>query len=399
MTLHAGVARVDFRLASGQLIAAFPRGPQRVPRRAKGSLDALGARAVVLGDGHGKVALCSVDLCMLRDVSLRRIREAVAATIPELAGNRVLVAATHTHSGPETSFLFGGTPDDREVEQIEQDIARAIGMAHADLAPVRMSWSSVEVPLVHNRRVTNKEGRSEMILEHVEGVTAGPVDPELQVLRFDDEAGRPRIVLCHYAAHALTLGGGNDYFSSDFPGRVRERIEAAHPGCTALFLNGAAGNVHPRACVRSDTSALGPFGDALGSAAVEALSSAREVTGTGLALFSDVVTFRNRVDASLEVPVEIDLLDLGDLRMAFLPGEFFVEFQLAWKERVRPCRGIFVGYANAWWGYVPTLESYRTGGYGVDAAVKDPPVWCRTALPEGAGERIMERLFGIADTG
>jgi neutral ceramidase len=393
MTLRAGAAKVEFRLAPGELMAAFPRGPERIPRRAKGSLDALGARALVLSDGDETVALCSADLCMLRDVGVRRIRDSVAASVPELAGSRVLLATTHTHSGPETSFLFGGTPEDKEVRRIEEEIAEAIRMAHGNLAPVRMGWNAVGVPLVHNRRVTNREGRSEMILEHVEGVTVGPVDPVLQVLRFDDEVGNPRIALCHYTAHALTLGPANDYFSSDYPGRVRERIEEAYPDCTALFVNGAAGDVHPHACVRVDTSALKQIGDAVGSAAVSAIGEARVVSGTPLALRTDTITFPNRVDASLRVPVEIDLLDLGDLRMAFLPGEFFVEFQLAWNERVRPRRGMCVGYANGQWGYVPTRESYRTGGYGVDAALKDPPRWCRTALPEGAGERIMERLM------
>ena len=403
MSLRAGVGKVNFQIQAGQLMAAFPRRPAK-NRTGLGALDDLGVRCVLLTDGETTVALCSVDLCMVRDVSVDRVRDTVNDRIPEIT--KVLFAATHTHAGPETSFLFGGTPEDREVRRIESDIVEAIEMAHADTTSVDVSWGAVDLPLVYNRRVTNSDGRSEMIVEYKEGVTTGPADPSLQVVRFDRGDGTPLVAFCHYTAHALTLGPGNDYFSSDYPGRVRDCIEEAYSGCTAFFLNGAAGNVHLHRCMRADSEALDEMGEAIGEKAVEALGGARRIheqTGDGdgqprIRLLSDTVTFENRMDASLRVPVEIDLLNIGGLRLAFLPGEFFVEFQLAFNKRMRPGPAIFVGYANAWPGYVPTTEAYETGGYGVDAATQDPPRWSRTALPRGAGEQILERLFELADS-
>ena len=405
MKLEVGVAKVDFRLKSGELMAAFPRRPAKT-RTAEGVLDALGARVATISDEETTVALCGVDLCMLRQISVERIRRSVSEKYPALSGNRVLFAATHTHAGPETSFLFGGTPEDDEIRRIESNIVEVVERACADMTTVEMSWGALELPLVYNRRVTNSDGRSEMIVEYVEGVTTGPADPALQVVRFDRDDGTPLVALCHYTAHALTLGPGNDLFSSDYPGRIRKKIEDSFDGCTAMFLNGAAGNVHLLRCMRADTSALVEMGEAIGAKAVEALSmtkSVHERTSGGVGqprirLLSDTIVFENRMDASLRVPVEIDLLDIGDLRLAFLPGEFFVEFQLAFNEKMKPGPAIFVGYANGSQGYVPTTESYETGGYGVDAATQDPPEWCRTALPRGAGEQIIERLFELADS-
>ena len=409
--LLVGAGRAEFDLNQGELMAAFPRKPAQT-RTADGVLDSLGARAIVLSDGLETAALCSVDLCMLREVTVAHIREAIGKRIPELLDKRVLFAATHTHAGPETSFLFGGSPDGDFVKRVEADVVETIESAYSNLAPARMSWSSIDVPLVHNRRITNAEGRSEMVMEHKVGVTTGPVDQTMQLVRFDsiDGAGTHRddddsknrsgtalAVLCHYTAHALTLGPGNGYFSSDYPGRIRETIEKTCKGCTALFLNGAAGNVHPMKCMRADASALDEIGSALGEKAVAALSATQPIPDPNITLRSDVLKFANRMDGSIEVPVEIDLLDIGDLRLAFLPGEFFVEFQIAYNEHVGPRQGMFVGFANGSHGYVPTTESYETGGYGVDAATQDPPFWCRTALPRGAGEKIMARLFELAD--
>jgi len=108
--------------------------------------------------------------------------------------------------------------------------------------------------------------------------------------------------------------------------------------------------------------------------------------------------FPNRVDPSLQVEVEISCLRLGNVIMGFVPGELYVEFQLSFKEQVRPLVGVFVGYSNAWTGCLPTLDDYARGGYGVDQCSSiDVPHWSRTALPPGTGERILKELVALAD--
>ena len=396
MTLQAGTAAIDITPPAGSLMAAFPRGKERVPRRAQGVLDPLMARALALHDDNTCVVLCSLDTCILRAESVRRIRDNIRQHRPDIPADHVLISVSHTHSGAETSFRFGGTPDDPMLLDIESRIEEAVLAAYDDMSPATFSWGRTPLPLNHNRRVLDEKGQAGMSLEHVEGRTTGPVDPDLTALCFTRPDGTAKAVLYHYTAHALTLGPANDDYSADYPGRASRLLEETIPGCTALFLNGAAGNVHPRQCMRGDTEALELIGRAVGEATLEVLRKAQAVDNADLALGSDRIEFVSRADPAFRVPVEIDVLRLGLVILGFVPGEFFVEFQLRFKQAIAPCPGTLVGYSNGGPGYVPTRESYAEGGYGVEPATIDAPRHSRTSLPEGAGETILQRLTEIA---
>lgn len=396
--LKAGTATIDITPSAGSRMAAFPRGPERTPRRAKGAHDPLSARILVLSDGSQIVAFCTRDTTTVRSRELNRIRELAGERLPELNGPRLTVACSHTHSGPETSYLFGGSPDDPWIVELDRRIAAAVFEAHARIEPVTLSTARTSIDLSHNRRVLDAEGRSKMVHEYEEGVTTGPVDPDLTVLRVD-RAGRdspPLAVFYHYTAHALTAGPANDYYTADYPGVARHIVEQAYPGSTALFWNGAAGNVHPRFCMRDDYAAMEEVGTRLGRQVLETADAASRIDADRIVFETETRRFPNRVDPSLEVSVELSCLRLGELIVAFVPGEVFVEFQLEFKRRVAPQMAIFVGYANGWPGYVPTRSAYAEGGYGVDLNTSDPPEYSRTALPEGAGETILDTLVEVA---
>ena len=395
MTLYAGTAKTDITPPVGTMMAAFPRKrkPVCVPRKAQGIHDPLSARALALRQGDTTVVLCSADLCTMRNICVKRIRDAVTARRPDLPRHHVLINVSHTHSGPEVSFLFGGDPDMPFVRTIEENIAEAALRALDTMKPVTMSWAKTTLQINHNRRVVNEDGKSVMQMEYDADKATGCTDRDLHVIRFDDEAGTPAAVVYHFTAHALTLGPGNEKFSADYPGYASRLIEEACSPATAHFLNGAAGNIHPRECMRDGTDARDRIGQALGDAVVGAFRSCRAVTNPALAVASESFTFQHRLDPSLAVPVESDILKIGPLVFGLVPGEFFVEHQLAFKEAIAPRPGTLVGYANGWPGYVPTEKAYEEGGYGVDAATEDIPEYCRTSIPPGAGETIIQAMI------
>ena len=393
--LAAGVAAVDITPAPGSMMAAFPRGPERVARRAEGAHDPLQAKVLVLRCGEEAVAVCCCDLCVVREVDLQRVRSAVAQSVPELGGRRVVIACSHTHSSPEVSYLFGNTPDDPYVIEMDERIAGAVVEAARVCRPVEVSVASAMTKLNHNRRVLDPQGSARMALEYAEGITTGLTDPEVTVLRFDAEDG-PLALLYHFTAHALTAGPRNDYYTADYPGVASREVERAFPGATALFVNGAAGNVHPRRCMRDDFLAMEEVGAELARHVIDAASRAGRVSDCDLAFGADVLRFPNRMGAEREVEAEVACLSIGDVRIGFLPGEPFVEFQLEFKSRVRPATGIVVGYANNWVGYIPTRDAFEHGGYGVDKREDDPPQYSRTSLPPGAGEQIVECLLRLS---
>ncbi|MFO8082293.1 MAG: neutral/alkaline non-lysosomal ceramidase N-terminal domain-containing protein [Armatimonadota bacterium] len=398
MPLTAGTAIADLTPPPGEIIACFPdrSGDQMRPRVAEGTHDRLEARVLALSDGQQHLSLCGLDLPGIRHRETSRIRERVAEARPDIAGPGIVLACSHTHSGPDTLYLFGGSPDDPWVDEMVEAVADAIIRAHDALSPVTLSVARAPLALNHNRRAVGVDGRMRMIKEYEAGVDESPVDPDVTVLRADNETGEPIAIAFHYTAHALTLGAGNLCFSADYPGVARSVVDASLSTATSVFLNGAAGNVHPRMCMRSGREATEAIGTELGRAVVMLSKEAQPVTEPALGASSRTLTFANRMDPSLQVPVEVSCLRIGPLLVGVVPGEYFVEFQLRFRDRVDAELATLIGYANGWPGYIPTREAYAEGGYGVEAYPEDPSDLSRTCLPRGAGEKILNALVALA---
>jgi len=63
------------------------------------------------------------------------------------------------------------------------------------------------------------------------------------------------------------------------------------------------------------------------------------------------------------------------------PGEVFVDHQLNLARRSPLPATMFLGYADAYAGYFPTIETAVQGGYGADYS---------TSVEVGAGERLVD---------
>ncbi len=236
-----------------------------------------------------------------------------------------------------------------------------------------------------------------MVFDYDPVVTTGAFDSDMPVIRLDRNDGTPLAVILNFAAHALTIGPDNVLYTADYPGVSCRHIEAQYPGCTALFLNGAAGNQHPRKSMRSNFAVTEEVGQALARRVLSAADSAESVEEPALSFATDCVTVANRMREGETVHLELSCLALGPVTAAVAPGEWFVEFQLAFKRAVAPAIGMFIGYANGGCGYVPTRAAYEEGGYGVAAHVGDPPGRERTAVTKGTGEMAMEQLIAMAE--
>lgn len=396
MMLQAGTARADITPAPGSLMACFPTGKERTPRRAEGAHDPLQARVLCLSDGRETVALCSMDVALLMDVDVERIRRAVGERVPALGGPRLTLAASHTHSAPETTYLFGNTPEDPYIQEMVRRVSEAVIRAHAAMRPARVSFGRADAPLSHNRRGRGRDGKPAMIFDYDPRSAPGPADSDVPALRIDDDAGNVLAVLYNFAAHALTIGPGTLQYTADFPGVAGARIEQRFPGAVALFLNGGVGNVHPRKSMRKDFAVTEEIGAALAQAVIPAVESARPVDGAPLRFLTETISFPNRMDPSRSVPVELSCLELGGVVLGIMPGEPFVEFQLRFKQALAPRPAFFIGCANASVGYIPTREAFDEGGYGADAYAGDKPGRSRTSLPPGAGETLLDKLLLLA---
>lgn len=66
-------------------------------------------------------------------------------------------------------------------------------------------------------------------------------------------------------------------------------------------------------------------------------------------------------DFPKEVSAPLQVLKIGDLRVSAIPAEVFVEIGLGLKSR--HAQTFTVSLANAYHGYLPTLEQHKLGGY------------------------------------
>lgn len=382
--LSAGVARVEITPPVG-----FPMGGYAARQgNSTGVHDPLFATILLLKAEGGSVAIVSCDVLSFpseRILALARERK---------LADHVLIVATHNHSGPITWRDKSWPSADRSwYADAEDKILSAIEEASKKLFPARIATGFGEIYLGHNRRKVGADGKVTMFWRNAEKLPASPIDPTVGVIRVDDESGKPRVVLVNYACHAVVLGPDNRQISADYPGYLRQRIEREMPGALCLFVQGGAGDINPYH--DKQPVAENGFGEAekTGNAlADEVLKIARKLKPTAnaaskLQAIAEVKEFRDRWDATKTITAGLTTLLLNNsIAIATLPGEPFVDLQIALRDKSEIAATFLFGYTfsagGEWIGYAPTLKAAAEGGYGAAYS---------TNLEVGAGEAMIDR--------
>src|SRR5690606_7682248 len=203
--------------------------------------DPLYVKALVLEDESTTMALVTVDAVAIGEIG--RIGNDYLPTVRSriesergIEGKHVIVNASHCH---------GVVHPDVAARTVE-----AVSTAAASLTPVRVGAGvGHEDRVMENRRFRLKDG-TEADSRHAysmpwndEVASVGPVDPELGLLRLDREDGSTLAVVYNFAMHPIqgVPSGGN---TADVTGFASRTIES-QLGCTALFVQGCAGDINP----------------------------------------------------------------------------------------------------------------------------------------------------------
>ncbi len=237
--LAAGFARVNITPAMGTPIAGYYK-----VRLAEQVLDELEANALALSLGETTVLLISVDHLGLRQCYLDPLRHRMAE-VTGIPAERILITATHTHTGP---MIFGEVDPALQAEYahfLEGRLIDAARFAIADMKPARMGWGTAKAPgIAFIRRFRMKDGsiRTNPGINNPNVIgPAGEIDDSVGVLRFDRE-GAPSIVLAHFGVHPDTIGGS--VISADWPGMARRTVEKAIDNTRCIVLNGVQGDIN-----------------------------------------------------------------------------------------------------------------------------------------------------------
>jgi len=339
---QAGAARTVITpdLARGPVwLAGYQQG-----RRATGVHDDLEVRALVLRCPSGSVVLAAVDLIGLFYDDVLAIRQGLAA-LPGMGQLSVIVAATHTHSGPDTLGMWGMDPatrgvDDAYLARVRRALVSTITDAMANLRPARLRAGQIEAGDLLTR-------------SRLPRVTYGT----LTALRIEEPLGGPPIAtVILWGAHPEVLTPNNTLITADFPSSVRSAIEVRGGGL-AIYFSGAVGAQTPHGVPIWDpaTSRPAPEGgfrkaDLLGAAlarrAWDVLDTASDIPAEPIELrlrelsvqvtnarferLREIGVIRRSVSFRGNEPIprvctEADLIRIGDVTLIAVPGEIYPE--------------------------------------------------------------------------
>ena len=235
----------------------------------------------------------------------------------------------------------------------------------------------------------------------------GTIDPVLRMISFWDGA-EPVAVLTYYATHPQSYYR-TGLANPDFPGMARDKRQETTK-VPHIHFNGAGGNIGAGKWNDGSPENRQVLADrvAAGMAKAWAATVKSPITAADLAWESLPValppaphldearlqtivtdrsrTVRERAEAAGELvwlrrcragdTIDVACLHLGKARVLHLPGELFVEYQLA-AQKIRP--DLFVAmaaYGDYAPGYIGTEAAYPQGGYetGPHASLVAPQV-------------------------
>lgn len=408
--LSAGAAVADITPQDSQFLYGYPH----VERFSTGVHDPLLCSALFLSDGQTSLLFLAVDIIFISKMMSYRVRQRIQAKTGILLEN-ILISATHTHSGPITVDYISNESDDvvpiadkkylyflenrvfeAAIQALEKALPAKIGLALADSTGIGTNRHSPEGPADHQV-------------------------PVLMVKAAHSDANIACLLVC--SMHPTVLHEDSTLISADFPGMARMYLqtEVLGPDCPVLHHTGPAGNQSPRHVTSANTFAEAErLGRILGEGVRQAIPEIKYLSNITLTclqkyiglprkLFPSVVSAqtkltksRSRLDQLQEekaprqdvrtaecdwfgaeetltlaqaaasgrlkeayescLPAEIQVFKIGPWIFAGWPGESFVDYALAVKEKSADT--FVISLANGeLQGYIVTPEAIARGSY------------------------------------
>jgi hypothetical protein len=386
-------------------------------------VDPLSARGVILFVRPRPIVLVAVDWPGIANEGWDEWRREVAkaaGTDPD----HVTVNTLHQHDAPDydpeadrllETVALGGRLYNRAFarEAIERTVAavrEAVGkpqtVTHVGLGRARAKG------VASNRRVLGEDGKvkygrmSSCKIPEARAAPEGVIDPFVRVVSFW-QGSRPLLAITYYATHPQSYYGQGGV-SADFVGMARTMREKALPGVAHIHFNGAGGNIaagkyndgspemRPVLAQRLsegmkaawESTEKFPLAERdvswrvlpVGLPPAEALTDQSELRR----MMADTqlterlrlrsahdLTWVKRHEGGRKIP--LFLLTLGPADVLYMPGELFVEYQLAAQEMRGDRFTAMAAYGDYGPGYIGTRIAYSQGGYETGPVSRTSP--------------------------
>ena len=252
--LLVGYGRMDM-LPEGPIeLGGLGNGHIRVSENV---LDTLMVTCIAVTDPQDEtVLLLELDLVKLNDDWADQMRGMVseATGVPV---SHIMVAASHTHSGPEVEPFETRAPRvARFMDRTNEQAIKAARKALEDRKPTRMYGGISELPGMNYVRhywradgVCASRGTKEIpVVSHT-----ADSDPRLQLVRFEREEGKD-ILLMNWQAHPTFTGQSfRKELSADYIAPVRTYMEMMGD-CHFVFFQAGGGNLTATSQIASEPS-------------------------------------------------------------------------------------------------------------------------------------------------
>lgn len=377
----------------------------------------LRAKGIILMGAGQPIVLCAVDWIGIANESQDEFKSALAeaaGTVPE----RVAVHTLHQHDAPISDFGaekilleagldpagFEGSFDRVLIRRLQE----AIKIAITQTEPVtHIGLGKGEVyEVASNRRILGHDGKaifsrtSSTKDSAMRAEPEGLIDPMVQLVSFWNK-DKPLSVLSYYAVHPQSY-----YLTKvanpDFPGVARFFRQLAVPDALHVHFNGAGANVtagkyndgsHENRLILAERLADGmkrawestqkqPISSQDVSWDVEEvalkprenLSEIQEQMKTEGYRFltNNMIKLAWMKRANEGKRIGISCLSLGEARILHLPGELFVEYQLAAKAERPDLFVAMAAYGDYGPFYIGPATAYQEGGYEITVSPVTP---------------------------
>lgn len=411
--VRAGFAKVDITPPLGVGLAGYFN-----ERLADDILDPLYASALALSNKEDTIVIMSCDFIGLGTNYADRARELISEKL-EIPVENIMIHSTHTHTGPivrdnarERGKFAISKKDEPYLEMLLRKLCDA-----AYLATNRMSAAKFEIGygsedgISFIRRYKMKDGSIRTnpgvgnpdIVEPI-----GNINPTVGVIRIAlDDGGE--VLVVNFALHPDIIGGCG--ISADYPGHMRAAIKRQLPNSDVIFLNGAAGDINHIDAMHLGNTSRGykystEVGNTLAAEVFKVLQKLESYDGPmdikamtktlkvphrrvsqeerdeayemvkafhsgewktkdmgGVTVIARAYQTLSLAEKPDERDVEIQVLSIGGIIFAGLPGEVFSDIGRRIQEN-SPLEHTFIAsLVNGSNGYFPTEKAFGEGGY------------------------------------
>jgi DNA-binding beta-propeller fold protein YncE len=379
------------------------------------------ARGILLQDSGVSCVICTLDWMEVHNESYDFLREAIgeAAGVPT---SNVALQSLHQHTAPATSTaaqrLQLEATDPRRIASAEYllDVSKKIAAA---IRKGQDNWQTVKSigtgkakvdRVASNRRLEladgsiKQRGSNTRTAPELRELEEGLIDPWVRTVSFEGSDGA--IAQLHYYASHPQSFYGDGRASYDVPGIIRERLEKAG-GAFQLYVTGCGGDIAYGKYNDGSREARTELTARLQAGIEESVASLTSHPVKPMQWSVEAVKFPFRTDdafsestsrRSLRDPkaseaqkrkaainlawierarsgraVKLSCLLIGQVQMLHLPGEPFVQFQLA-AQKMRPENFVCVaGYGDCGMGYIGGDRIFTDrGGYEQTYAFAGP---------------------------